>query len=36
MHVASFACGVWFGVCLTVTLLIVLDAITRSDDENDF
>lgn len=35
MHVASFACGVWFGVCMTVTTLIAIDAIMKSDDDND-
>lgn len=34
MHVASFACGVWFGVCTTVTLLLVLDLISGEDDDN--
>ena len=34
MHVASFACGVWFGVCITVTLLLVLDLISGEDDDN--
>lgn len=33
MHAASFACGVWFGVCLTLTLLVAIDAITRNDDD---
>ena len=34
MHAASFACGVWFGVCITVTLLLVLDLISGEDDDN--
>lgn len=36
MHVASFVCGVWFGVCTTVTLLVVLDVISKDDDDNAF
>lgn len=36
MHVASFACGVWFGACTTVTLLMVMDIISKEDDDSAF
>jgi len=34
MHVASFACGVWFGVCTTMTVLMLLDIISGEDDDD--
>lgn len=34
MNVVSFAVGVWFGVCVTVTLLVIF-GILSNDDDND-
>lgn len=36
MQVTSFACGVWLGVCTTVTLLMILDLISSNDDDGDY
>lgn len=31
--IVTFACGVWFGVCLTVTLFVILGIIGKEVDE---
>lgn len=34
MDVISFAAGVWFGVCVTVTLLVVMGILSTGDDDD--
>lgn len=33
MYTISFMCGCWCGACITVTLLMVLNIISDSDDD---
>ena len=33
--IAEFICGVWFGVCIVMTVLMVLDMISGDDDDDD-
>lgn len=34
MDVVSFAVGVWFGVCVTVTVFVVMGILSTDDDDD--